>query len=76
VSIVQVAEPASTTGLDRLAINTIRPLSIDAVEQAKSGHPGTPMALAPLGYTLWNRVTRFDPQNRVVLVAKELLHRV
>jgi transketolase len=48
VSIVQVAEPASTTELDRLAINTIRTLSIDAVEQAKSGHPGTPMALPQL----------------------------
>ena len=48
--------------LDQLAINTIRTLSIDAVQQAKSGHPGTPMALAPLVYTLWNRVMRFDPQ--------------
>jgi transketolase len=38
--------------LDQLAINTIRTLSIDAVQQAKSGHPGTPMALAPLVYTL------------------------
>src|SRR6201994_1817710 len=47
--------------LDQLAINTIRTLSIDAVQQAKSGHPGTPMALAPLVYTLWNRVMRYDP---------------
>jgi transketolase len=47
--------------LDLLSINTIRTLSIDAVQQAKSGHPGTPMALAPLVYTLWNRVLRFDP---------------
>src|SRR6266513_1539875 len=47
--------------LDQLAINTIRTLSIDAVQQAKSGHPGTPMALAPLVYTLWNRVMHFDP---------------
>lgn len=47
--------------LDLLAINTIRTLSIDAVQQAKSGHPGTPMALAPLIYTLWNRVMNFDP---------------
>ncbi|MGE0821125.1 MAG: hypothetical protein AB7P18_03350 [Candidatus Binatia bacterium] len=46
-----------------VAINTIRTLSIDAVQQAKSGHPGTPMALAPLVYTLWNRVMRFDPQD-------------
>jgi transketolase len=49
----------------QLAINTIRTLSIDAVQQAKSGHPGTPMALAPLVYTLWNRVLRFDPQDPI-----------
>jgi transketolase len=51
--------------LVQLAINTIRTLSIDAVQQAKSGHPGTPMALAPLVYTLWNRVMRFDPQDPI-----------
>jgi transketolase N-terminal domain/subunit len=50
--------------LDQLAINTIRTLSIDAVQQAKSGHPGTPMALAPLVYAIWNRVMRFDPRIR------------
>ena len=47
------------------AINTIRTLSMDAVQQAKSGHPGTPMALAPLVYTIWNRVMRFDPQDPI-----------
>jgi transketolase len=47
------------------AINTIRTLSIDAVQQAKSGHPGTPMALAPLVYTIWNRIMRFDPQDPI-----------
>ena len=51
--------------LDQLAINTIRTLSIDAVQKAKSGHPGTPMALAPLVYTLWNRVMRFDPKDPI-----------
>jgi transketolase len=51
--------------LDQLAINTIRTLSIDAVQQAKSGHPGTPMALAPLVYTIWNEVLRFDPQDPI-----------
>jgi transketolase len=51
--------------LDQLAINTIRTLSIDAVQHANSGHPGTPMALAPLVYTLWNEVLRFDPQNPI-----------
>src|SRR6476660_9940952 len=51
--------------LDELAINTIRTLSIDAVQQAKSGHPGTPMALAPLAYVIWNEVMRFDPQDPI-----------
>jgi transketolase len=51
--------------LDQLCVNTIRTLSIDAVQQAKSGHPGTPMALAPLVYTIWNRVLRFDPQDPI-----------
>jgi len=46
---------------EQLTINTIRTLSMDAVEQANSGHPGTPMALAPVAYTLWNRVLRYDP---------------
>ena len=44
--------------IDQLSINTIRTLSMDAVQQAKSGHPGTPMALAPLVYTIWNRAIR------------------
>ena len=51
--------------LDLLAINTIRTLSIDAVQQAQSGHPGTPMALAPLVYTLWNKVLNFDPEDPI-----------
>jgi transketolase len=51
--------------LDDLAINTIRTLSIDAVQQANSGHPGTPMALAPLVYVIWNEVMRFDPQDPI-----------
>src|SRR5262245_13457701 len=54
-------------GVDQLCINTIRTLSIDAVQQANSGHPGTPMALAPLVYTIWNRVMRFDPQDPIWL---------
>jgi len=61
----QVVNSASDAKLDQLCINTIRTLSIDAVQQAKSGHPGTPMALAPLVYTLWNRVMRFDPQDPI-----------
>ena len=49
--------------LDQLCINTIRTLSIDAVQAAKSGHPGTPMALAPAAYTLWQRFLRYDPED-------------
>lgn len=52
-------------GLDQLAVNTIRTLSIDAVQAANSGHPGTAMALAPLVYTIWNRVMAFDPQDPI-----------
>src|SRR5215472_10094646 len=59
------AESLSAAELDQLSINTIRTLSIDAVQQAKSGDPGTPMALAPLVYTIWNRVMRFDPQDPI-----------
>jgi len=54
--------PAATAqDIQQLSINTIRTLSMDAVEAAKSGHPGTPMALAPVVYTLWNEVLRYDP---------------
>jgi transketolase len=51
--------------LDQLCINTIRTLSIDAIQQANSGHPGTPMALAPVAYTLWQRFLRFDPADPI-----------
>ncbi len=61
----QTEEVAGNTGvsIDTLAINTIRTLAMDAVEAAKSGHPGTPMALAPVAYTLWNEVLRYDPDD-------------
>jgi transketolase len=65
MSVSKVITPSAGTKLDQLCINTIRTLSIDAVQQAKSGHPGTPMALAPLVYTIWNRVLRFDPQDPI-----------
>jgi transketolase len=61
----QPASSMTAEQLDQLAINTIRTLSIDAVQQANSGHPGTPMALAPLVYTIWNRVLRFDPKDPI-----------
>jgi transketolase len=49
--------------LDLLSINTIRTLAIDGVQQANSGHPGAPMGLAPVTYSLWQRVLRYDPEN-------------
>jgi transketolase len=51
----------SSPTIDERCINTIRTLAMDAVQKANSGHPGTPMALAPLIYTLWQRFLRFDP---------------
>jgi len=65
MSVAQNVNSLTDTKLDQLCVNTIRTLSIDAVQQAKSGHPGTPMALAPLIYTIWNRVLRFDPQDPI-----------
>lgn len=53
------------TDLATLAINTIRTLSMDAVQKANSGHPGTPMALAPVAYTVWQDVLRFDPADPI-----------
>src|SRR6266705_6537204 len=47
--------------LDTLSINTIRTLAMDAVQQAKSGHPGAPMALEPVAYCLWQEFLRYDP---------------
>jgi transketolase N-terminal domain/subunit len=52
-----------TSPLDLICVNTLRTLAIDAVEQAQSGHPGTPMGAAPIAYTLWQRFLRFDPQD-------------
>jgi len=49
--------------LEQLCINTIRTLSMDAVQKANSGHPGTAMALAPLAFTLYNRVLNHSPEN-------------
>jgi transketolase len=61
----RVAEPSAGNDLDRLSINTIRTLSMDAVQAADSGHPGTPMALAPVAYCLWQRFLRFDPADPI-----------
>jgi transketolase len=53
----------SAPSIEQLAINTIRTLSMDAVQKANSGHPGTPMALAPVTYALWNHTLRYDPEH-------------
>ena len=59
-----IAQPTATD-IDTLCINTIRTLSIDAIQKANSGHPGTPMAMAPVAYTLWQRFLRFDPADPI-----------
>lgn len=58
-----MSSPMIDQSIEQLCINTIRTLSIDAVQAANSGHPGTPMALAPVGYALWNDWLRYDPQS-------------
>jgi transketolase len=55
----------STSPMEMLCINTIRTLSIDAVQAANSGHPGTPMAMAPLAYCLWQEFLRYDPSDPI-----------
>ncbi|HVO59652.1 MAG TPA: transketolase [Terriglobales bacterium] len=61
------SEQAVATGsqLDTLCVNTIRTLSMDAVQKANSGHPGAPMALAPVAYTLWQQFLRYDPHDPI-----------
>ena len=54
---------SATPGIDQLCVNTIRMLAVDAVEQAKSGHPGAPMGQAPMAYTLWAQFLRHSPAN-------------
>ncbi|MGH7442870.1 MAG: transketolase, partial [bacterium] len=55
----------SNASLDTLCINTLRTLAMDAVQAANSGHPGTPMAMAPVAYTLWQKFLRFDPKDPI-----------
>jgi transketolase len=57
-------QPAAAN-IDQLAINTIRTLAMDAVQQANSGHPGTPMAMAPVAYCLWQQFLKFDPDDPI-----------
>jgi transketolase len=55
----------ASTAIDQLSVDTIRTLAMDAVQAANSGHPGTPMALAPVAYCLWQRHLRFDPADPI-----------
>src|SRR5881296_2110503 len=66
-TVTDFPRPVDTIGvnIDQLCINTIRTLAMDAVQQAMSGHPGTPMALAPVVYCLWQRFLRFDPDHPI-----------
>jgi len=64
-SIVDFRRAQAQHDIDQLCINTIRTLAMDAVEEAQSGHPGTPMALAPVAYCLWQRFLRFDPDHPI-----------
>jgi len=65
MSAVPATKAVTSADLDELCVNTIRTLSMDAVQAANSGHPGTPMALAPLVYTIWNKVMNFDPKDPI-----------
>ena len=60
---IQDTEHTINTELDQLCINTIRTLSLDAVQQAESGHPGLPLGAAPMAYVLWTRFLRHNPKN-------------
>lgn len=62
---IQLNQTLPKQNIDQLCINTIRTLCIDAVQQANSGHPGTPMAMAPVVYQLWQNVLRFDPEDPI-----------
>src|SRR5271169_4858158 len=64
IATVSPSSPVLQT-MDLTCINTLRTLSMDAVQAANSGHPGTPMALAPVGYALWQRRLRFDPEDPI-----------
>src|SRR5271154_6203004 len=65
MSVAAAPTTTPTLGMDLTSINTIRTLSMNGVQAANSGHPGTPMALAPVAYTLWQQFLRFDPQDPV-----------
>ena len=65
MSAVTIAQPMTDKEIAQQSINTIRTLCMDAVQQANSGHPGTPMAMAPVVYYLWQHILRFDPDHPI-----------
>jgi transketolase len=65
MAVRSITQPLTDRDVAQLCINTIRTLSMDAVQQANSGHPGTPMALAPVVYCLWQHILRFDPSHPI-----------
>src|SRR2546425_8076424 len=60
---IQDTDTTVNTDLDQLCINTIRTLTLDAVQKAESGHPGLPLGAAPMAYVLWTRFLRHNPKN-------------
>jgi hypothetical protein len=64
---VQREDTHTTPELDQLCINTIRTLSLDAVQQANSGHPGLPLGAAPMAYVLWTRFLRHNRSGRIAI---------
>ena len=62
-NVTELEEAITSTKVDSLCVDTIRTLAMDAVQTANSGHPGTPMALAPVAFTLFDRLMKFDPKN-------------
>src|SRR5579862_4122642 len=60
-----IAQRERISEIDTLCVNTIRTLSMDGVQQANSGHPGTPMAMAPVAYAVWQYQMQFDPEDPI-----------
>jgi transketolase len=65
MGVATIAQPMTEKQAAQQCINTIRTLAMDAVQQANSGHPGTPMAMAPVVYCLWQHFLRFDPDHPI-----------
>jgi transketolase len=63
MSVASQSDNTRTQDLDQIAINTIRTLTLDAVQKAESGHPGLPLGMAPAAYVLWTRFMRYNPKN-------------